>query len=147
MVTLQAALKRGVEQVFQIEESELAVEPLPSSANRKALLFYEAAEGGAGVLTRLAGEKTLLSEVAEQALQIMHYAKEQVTWEDNPPHEVPDSSGKPPCEAGCYRCLLSYFNQMDHEYIDRRDPEVLRILIALTQAEDAVILGYSAAKY
>jgi len=41
----------------------------------------------------------------------------------------------PECEAGCYRCLLSYYNQPDHELIDRRDPAVLRLLCRLTEAE------------
>jgi hypothetical protein len=56
MATLQAALKRGIELVFQIEESELVAEPLPKPTSARRLLFYEAAEGGAGVLTRLATE-------------------------------------------------------------------------------------------
>jgi hypothetical protein len=38
------------------------------------------------------------------------------------------------CEAGCYQCLLSYFNQPDHELIDRRNPEMLRFLCALSNA-------------
>ena len=25
------------------------------------------------------------------------------------------------CVKGCYRCLLSYYNQLDHELIDRTD--------------------------
>jgi hypothetical protein len=36
MATLQAALKRGIEMVFQIEESELVAEPLPKQDERKA---------------------------------------------------------------------------------------------------------------
>ena len=68
MATLQAALKRGIEMTFQIEESELVAEPLPRQDDRKALLFYEAAEGGAGVLTRLATEPGAMAQVAAQAL-------------------------------------------------------------------------------
>jgi hypothetical protein len=64
MATLQAALKRGIEMTFQIEESELVAEPLPKQDERKALLFYEAAEGGAGVLTRLATEPGAMAQVA-----------------------------------------------------------------------------------
>ena len=41
----------------------------------------------------------------------------------------------PDCEAGCYRCLLSYYNQPDHELIDRRDEQVLRLLCRLTRAD------------
>jgi hypothetical protein len=35
------------------------------------------------------------------------------------------------CVAGCYRCVLSYFNQPDHEYIERRDEEMQKILLRL----------------
>lgn len=52
--------------------------------------------------------------------------------------EEQDSDGKPLCEAGCYRCLLSYYNQPDHTLIDRRDQGagglLLDILCRLTQA-------------
>jgi len=131
MVTLQAALKRGIEQVFQIEESELAVEPLPTSENRKRILFYEAVEGGAGVLNRLVEEKKALSMVSDQALRIMHYVNETQTWDAEHMQEDLDANGNPPCEAGCYQCLLSYYNQPEHLDIDRRDPDAIKILVAL----------------
>ena len=37
------------------------------------------------------------------------------------------------CVAGCYKCLLSYFNQPDHSLIDRRDPAAKRFLIELVK--------------
>ncbi|HNZ95472.1 MAG TPA: DUF1998 domain-containing protein, partial [Sphaerochaeta sp.] len=131
MVTLQAALKRGIEQVFQIEESELAVEPLPTNEVRKRILFYEAVEGGAGVLNRLVEEEKALSIVADQALRIMHYVNDQELWDADAMQEVVDEKGNPPCEAGCYQCLLSYYNQPEHLGIDRRDSDAIRILVAL----------------
>jgi superfamily II DNA/RNA helicase len=131
MVTLQAALKRGIEQIFQIEESELAVEPLPTSENRKRILFYEAVEGGAGVLNRLVEEKKALAMVADQALRIMHYVNVGELWDAEQMREELDAQGNPPCEAGCYQCLLSYYNQPEHLDIDRRDPEAISILVAL----------------
>src|SRR5690606_8330341 len=50
MASLEAALKTAFQVVFQLEEDELATEPLPSLGQRNLLLFYESAEGGAGVL-------------------------------------------------------------------------------------------------
>lgn len=132
MATIQAALKRGVEQTFQIETAELAVEPLPSRANRRSLLFYESAEGGAGVLTQLSSPNNHLAVIARAALGLMHY---ELPAGPLTVASLIDQSGKiegtPQCEAGCYQCLLSYFNQPDHEIIDRRHPEAVRFLVDL----------------
>jgi hypothetical protein len=38
------------------------------------------------------------------------------------------------CEAGCYQCLLSYYNQPDHEIIDRRNPAAVAFLAALANS-------------
>ncbi len=138
MATLQAALKRGITQTFQIEESELVVEPLPDSKCRKSILFYEAAEGGAGVLSRLAQLPDQLAIVARQALEIIHFDLSQLsapfTSDDLLAAERRTPDGERICEAGCYQCLLSYYNQPDHEHINRRDPEVQRLLVALAHA-------------
>jgi hypothetical protein len=140
MATLQAALRRGIEQTFQIEEAEVIAEPLPNQDDRCALLFYEAAEGGAGVLSRLATERDSLAEVAATALRLMHFrTPEDGIWCFD---GLPDLEGKRTidgqevriCEAGCYQCLLSYFNQPDHDKINRLDPDALRVLTALAGA-------------
>jgi superfamily II DNA/RNA helicase/very-short-patch-repair endonuclease len=125
LTTLQYALKRGIEEEYQIEESELICEPLPSRDERRTILFYEAAEGGAGVLTRLTTDKDALGRVAKRALQICHF-------ESNDNGQIYDDT-HPDCEAGCYRCLLSYFNQMDHPLIDRQHPDVVELLTKLAQ--------------
>ena len=138
MATLQAALKRGIEMTFQIEESELVAEPLPKLDERRALLFYEAAEGGAGVLTRLANDPASLALVAQNALRLLHHrAPADGIWrlEDLPALEETDALGNHICEAGCYQCLLSYFNQPDHEHINRRNPDVLKVLVAMANAQ------------
>lgn len=136
MATLQAALKRGIELVFQIEESELVAEPLPTQSDRKALLFYEAAEGGAGVLTRLATESNALAQVASKALELLHHHQPNGPWtmDGLPALEIKRNDGSSICEAGCYQCLLSYFNQPDHEHINRRDPSALGLLVSLANA-------------
>jgi Lhr-like helicase/very-short-patch-repair endonuclease len=139
--TLQYALKRGIESVYQLEESELMAEPLPTRDNRQSILMYEAAEGGAGVLTRIATEPNALAAVAAEALEIMHFTcpTHGQSWSKNMLDEETDTNGQPICEAGCYKCLLSYYNQPDHPLIDRKDKEasglVLDILCRLAVAE------------
>lgn len=124
LASVQYALKRGIEAVFQIEDSELAVEPLPDRETRGHTLFYEAAEGGAGVLTRLAEEPNALATVARRALEVCHF-------DPDSGDEVP-LSGRDPCVAACYDCLLSYYNQRDHELLDRQKAKP--VLLQLAQA-------------
>ena len=128
-VSLQYALKRGIEQEFQLEEAELAAEPLPDRDNRAAILFYEAAEGGAGALTRLVNDPEAMTRVARKALQTCHYTSEGWAGLD----DLEDND--PECEAGCYRCLLSYYNQPDHPQLDRRDEAMLDLLCRLARSE------------
>jgi Lhr-like helicase len=139
MATLQHALRRGIETCYQLEEGELLVEPLPESANRNGLLFYEATEGGAGVLNRLVHEPTALARVARQALRVMHL---DVNDDATEPVQAAAVLGDVPdtqCVAGCYRCLLSYYNQPDHELIDRRDSAVREVLVRLSRIETTLV--------
>lgn len=136
MATLQSALKRGIAQTFQIEESELVVEPLPDRSDRRSLLFYEAAEGGAGVLSRICHDSAQLAVVAREALKVMHYKLPETgsfNVDDLDRFEL-KPGGERICEAGCYQCLLSYYNQPDHDLIVRRDPFVLQILTQLANS-------------
>jgi ATP-dependent helicase YprA (DUF1998 family)/very-short-patch-repair endonuclease len=112
MASLQAALKHAVQVVFQLEDDELAAEPLPSTDERHLLLLFESAEGGAGVLRRLVDEPEALATVAAKALELCHI--DPTTGHDlgGPPHGER-------CEAACYDCLLSYRNQLDHQLLDR----------------------------
>ena len=73
LATLQHALLRGIEAVFQLEEGEILAEPMPTRDERNGFLLYEATEGGAGVLTRLVAEPDSLADVAREALEIMHF--------------------------------------------------------------------------
>ena len=130
MVTLQYMFKRGIEAEFQLEESELASEPLPRRDLRNAILLYESAEGGAGVLTQIANDPTALRRVAERALRVAHYKPTGAQWHVDQLEDTDQT-----CEAGCYRCLLSYSNQMDHRTIQRKNQEVLDLLCRLTRAD------------
>ena len=131
LISLQYALKRGIEQEFQLEEAELAAEPLPDWIDRTAILFYEVAAGGAGVLTRLANDPSAVARVARKALEVCHYTSKSGDWTDPSDLENQDEH----CEAGCYRCLLSYYNQLDHPQIDRQSDAMLDLLCRLRRGE------------
>lgn len=114
IASLQAALKTAIQVTFQLEESELAVESLPTNFDRRVIMIYESAEGGAGVLRRLVEDPSALAQVARAALEICHF--DPNTGEDL--HRAPGA--KEDCEAACYDCLLSYGNQPDHRLVDRQ---------------------------
>ena len=133
LATIQHALARGMEAVFQLEEGGILVEPAPSSDERNALLFYESAEGGAGALAQLVSWNDGLMKVARCALGIMHYNPDSFGEAKDDPDRLSEI-GEPECVAGCYRCILSYFNQPDHEQIDRRDTAALSFLLRLAHA-------------
>ena len=114
MASLHAALKRAIETRFQLEENELAAEPLPDRDNRQQLLFIEAAEGGAGVLRQLLDDPEALRHVARRALEICHFDRETGAALERATGADED------CEAACYDCLLSYRNQLEHDILDRK---------------------------
>ncbi len=126
MATLQHALIRAIEAEHVLETGELLGEPLPTRQERKAILLYEATEGGAGVLKRLIEGAELWRRIAEVALELMHLERGQ----DGLLHDKEGS-----CVAGCYRCLLSYYNQPDHELIDREDEKVRDVIERMSRCD------------
>ncbi|MBL8818725.1 MAG: DEAD/DEAH box helicase [Planctomyces sp.] len=108
MASLQAAFKEAILKHFQLEPRELTSEPLPSPKERNEILFYESSEGGAGVLRQLAEDPSVIPAIARRALAVCHFDPE--TLEDL----KADACGK-----ACYECLLDYFNQPDHQQLDR----------------------------
>ncbi len=127
LASLQSALKTAIQVQYQLEDSELAAEPLPSADERRQLLFYEAAEGGAGVLRRLVEDAGAWSAVTRRALELCHFDPENG---DDLRHA---SGASEDCEAACYDCLMSYTNQLDHRRLDRM--AVRETLITWSQAE------------
>ena len=91
-------------------------------------MFWEAAEGGLGILSRLADDPTLLPRVAREALGICHFNPE---GEDERPPRVLEDGRTEGCARACYDCLLAYYNQRDHPYLDRH--RVQDLLLALAQ--------------
>jgi len=114
MASLQAALKIAIQTRYQLEDSELAAESLPTRDERNVILFYESGEGGAGVLKQLMVSRNELNEVAKTALDLLHF--DPVSGEDKKRAERASED----CEAACYDCLLNYGNQLDHPLLDRK---------------------------
>ena len=100
-LTLMYALKRSIEQTFQVEPSELGATLIGDPAHPN-ILFYEAAEGSLGVLSQLAETPAPWAAVISAAFKVCRYA------------EAPDFRIK----AG-YEDLLDFYNQRHHRELDR----------------------------
>ncbi len=105
---LQAAFKEAIQQYFQLEPRELSCEAMPSPQDRREILFYEASEGGAGVLRQLVEDPKVVPALARRALEICHFDPDSL-----------EDKGTATCGKACYACLLDYGNQPDHQMLDR----------------------------
>lgn len=100
VITLQHALKRAIETVFQIESGEIGVVAVGSPEAPNILLF-EAAEGSLGILSQFVENIEVFLQVVRQAYSLCRF--------DDENYKAPAS----------YDDLLSYYNQRDHRMIDR----------------------------
>ncbi len=130
--SLQAALCRAIQLVFSVEDRELAAFPLPDEDERDGILFYEASEGGAGVLKNVFKEGTF-RETIREALKLCHFDPD--TREDLGHAEHTSEI----CDSACYDCLLNYSNQHDHPILDRHS--IRDVLFALLDARLEVSSG------
>ncbi|GAA0276384.1 DEAD/DEAH box helicase [Cryptosporangium japonicum] len=132
-VTLRAAIERATEALFQLEDSELESKQLPDPQQRSRMLLTEAAEGGAGVLTRFVEQPDTLARISRKALEIIHYDPDTGADLDRA------DGARERCEKGCYDCLLSYGNQYEHSSINRH--VIVELLQDLMTAEVVVGAG------
>lgn len=106
VLTLLYALKRAIEQYFQIEPRELAA-VLMGNPEHPNVFIYESAEGSLGVLSQIVTDVSTFREVTEIAYQICHFK------------DGADQHHKGKlCEAS-YEDLLDYYNQRHHSRINR----------------------------
>lgn len=100
VVTLQYALKRAIESVFQVEPSEIGVSAIgdPACPN---ILLYEAAEGSLGILSQFVDNLETFRKVIEAAEKVCRFEDDE--------YKAPAS----------YDDLMSYYNQRDHPRLDR----------------------------
>jgi very-short-patch-repair endonuclease len=104
IITLQYALKRAIENIFQVESREIGVETM-GDTDQPNILIYESAQGSLGVLSQLVSDVGKLNEVFKEAYSICYFRDGQDTHDKN--------------EKATYNDLLSYFNQRNHAVIDR----------------------------
>lgn len=107
-VSLSFALKRGIEKLFQVEENEIGVSVM-GNKEKPNILLYEASEGSLGILSQLIEEPQTLHRLFEESYSYMHF--DPVTREET-------ERGKQLPKAS-YEDLLSYYNQIHHEVLDR----------------------------
>lgn len=100
VITMQYALKRAIELVYQIESNEVAV-TIMGNANNPNIFIYESSEGSLGILSQLIEQKEAFKKIIDKAIEICRFD---------------DESYKEPAS---YDDLLSYYNQFHHSIIDR----------------------------
>lgn len=105
--TFLYAFKQAIEDVFQIEGSEMGAEIMGEGATLN-ILIYENAEGSLGVLSRFVHEPEAYRDVVQRAYDIC-FNKPELTQD-----EINELS---PAD---YSNLLNYYNQPYHQQIDIR---------------------------
>lgn len=106
VITLQYALSKAIEMIYNIEPVEITARLMGSEEN-KNIMIYESAEGSIGVLKDIAKNPAQIKKIFLKAYEICGYDFD--TKQDKFPNR-PKAS---------YDDLLSYYNQTDHLKIDR----------------------------
>ncbi len=101
IITMQYALKRAIENLFQVESNEIGVSLMGDVKNNPNIFIYEASEGSLGILSQFVNDTKIFRQLIDEAIKICRF--------DDPDYKDPAS----------YDDLLSYYNQRYHLDIDR----------------------------
>lgn len=119
VVSLSYALKRGIEKLFLVEESEISVSVM-GDKERPNILIHEASEGSLGILSQLISDPVKMKEWFKMSYEILHFDSE-TREETEHGRELPHAT---------YQDLLSYYNQIHHQQLNRHIiKEVLEYLM------------------
>ncbi len=117
--SLLYALKRAVENLYQVEANEIGAYRM-GETERPNILLFEAAEGSLGILSQIARDPDAFLNLVKEAYK--------VCWFDNGADVHPQA---PEAPVASYDDLLSYYNQRDHDRINRfQIKEALELLLA-----------------
>ncbi len=100
VVTLQYALKRAIEIIYQVEPREIGV-TLMGDAENPNIFIYEASEGSLGILSQIVEEHGAFQRLVSKAFELCRFDYEEYR------------------DPASYEDLLSYYNQRYHRLIDR----------------------------
>lgn len=104
VITLMFAIKRAIENYFQVESNEIGA-TIMGEEEAPNILIYEAAEGSLGVLSQIMDNPSIYKSIMEEAYKVCFYK-----------NGVEEEAEVLPAT---YDDLLSYFNQFYHQKIDR----------------------------
>lgn len=100
--TLRYTLQQALSIEMELDEREVDgfVSEVPNNPDRRRIVLYETQEGGTGAVQALT-KAPRLQRVLRSARELLHEHDEEG------------------CEKACYECLLTFYNQRDHDLIDR----------------------------
>lgn len=104
VITLMFALKRAIENYFQVESNEIGA-TIMGEESAPNILIYEASEGSLGVLSQIMDSPSVYSGIMAEAYRLCFYIRDVETTGAVLPATYDD--------------LLSFYNQQYHEQIDR----------------------------
>jgi superfamily II DNA/RNA helicase len=104
VITLMFAIKRAIENYFQVESNEIGA-TIMGEDDAPNILIYESAEGSLGVLSQIMDNPSLYRAIMNEAYKVCFHK-----------NGVEEAGEVLPAT---YDDLLSYYNQFYHQQIDR----------------------------